>query len=149
METVFEVYEDMLATQLLEGLPDDFWKPSKEAVDDVRKEFMDKMLETPKDLKSFHKSFGQSVRERALQMARQVDDWHNEGRYKWDKGTMVHSLKTGKTYEITGHSVGGSSKNRYPVYTYKHGQEGVTDQWERGTFIADKAHESKDLKKIS
>jgi hypothetical protein len=139
MENVFEAYEEMQARALLESVPKNFWEPSDEAKHQVRKEFIDQITAPAKDLNTFHKQFSQSVRERALGMARQVDDWKKEGRFKWNPGDVVHSTKTGKSYTITGYGLTGKLKSPEPAYNYQRGTEGSGD-YEKGQFIADKAH---------
>jgi hypothetical protein len=142
MEKVFDAYEEMQARTLLESVPKNFWEPSDEAKHQVRKEFIDQMTAPAKDVNTFHRQLGQSVREGALRMARQVDDWHKEGRYQWKTGDQVYSHKTGKTYEITGYALGGKLKDPKPAYRYARGEEGKDADWERGTFDAEKAHET-------
>jgi hypothetical protein len=139
MENVFEAYEEMQARILLESVPKDFWEPSDEAKHQVRQELLDKIAQKPKDLNSFHRQLSHSIRDGALRMARQVDDWKKEGRFKWNPGDVVHSTKTGKTYTITGYGLTGKLKNPDPAYHYQRGVEGSGD-FEKGQFVADKAH---------
>lgn len=93
------------------------------------------------DLKSFKQSLGNAVQGQVSQTRANmaIQKAKDPGTWKWQPGTVVYSPHTGKTYEIVDHYL--DSKGR-AMYFYK-----TSDGEEKGTFIANKAHQS--LKKIS
>jgi hypothetical protein len=91
------------------------------------------------DLGQFHRNLGQRVRDRAAQdqaevaIARARDPMT----WLWKPGDQVLSKKTGRTYTITAHAL---NARHGAMYHYQRGQKG-SDDFERGSFIADRAHQ--------
>jgi hypothetical protein len=97
------------------------------------------------DLNQFHKSLGHSIRDRAAQMQADlaIARAKNPEQWRWKEGDIVYSPKTGKSYKILGTSL---NKRHGPMYNYGKGEDGDRN-YERGSFIANKAHET--LKKLN
>lgn len=97
-------------------------------------------------LDDFHRKLAQQIKDRiarsqtnlALTKAQHPELW------QWEPGDQVYSKKTGKTYTIKGLSL--NQKNE-PMYNYQRGEDEESENFERGRFIADKAH--KDLIKLT
>jgi hypothetical protein len=92
------------------------------------------------DLERFHKSLGQQIRDRVAQTQADVAITRakDPGTWQWNKGDQVYSKKTGKIYTIQGQTM---SPKFGAMYWYQRGQEDQ-DGFERGQFIASKAHET-------
>jgi hypothetical protein len=101
--------------------------------------------ETPQDvthlitkpLQEFHKTLGEKVQERIQQTQEKVaayPDW------KFEEGDRVMSPKTGGVYKITG-KTWNPVKDR-PQYFYESTLPQETEGWSKGTFDAEKAHET-------
>lgn len=106
---------------------------------DIRNHITEQDISEGDDLKSFKQSLGNAVRGEISQIRANtaIEKAKNPGRWKWHPGDMVYSPTTGKTYEIVDHYL---DRRGNAMYLYKAKDE-------KGSFIADKAHQS--LKKIS
>lgn len=91
------------------------------------------VLENPNDLPSFKRSLGNAIRGGVSQIQANTAIAKAKGEFKWKIGDIVYSIKTGKTYTITGEFV----RKGVPMYLYKR-----NDDEEHGAFYAEKAHET-------
>jgi len=100
-------------------------------------------------LQGFHQSLKNAVRGKMNQMQADVAIMkaQNPTTWQWKVGDQVYSPQTGKTYTIIYTNVryikDPKTKQRVPeaIYGYQRGEEGQ-DNYERGMFIADRAHKS-------
>lgn len=94
------------------------------------------------DLTTSHKELSGKVKSRAAekQAAQTIQQAKNPGQWKWNKGDVILSRKTGKTYRIVGRYY-DDRKNR-PMYFYERGDKTGGGEWEQGSFDANKAHEA-------
>jgi hypothetical protein len=97
------------------------------------------------DLGKFHKTLGQSIQDRAAKMQADlaIAQAQNPEQWQWKQGDIVFSPRTGKSYSILGTLL---DPRHGAMYYYGKGEEG-DDNFERGRFIANKAHET--LKKLN
>jgi hypothetical protein len=91
------------------------------------------------NLDQFHRNLGKQIRDRAAQdqAAVAMAQARDPSTWLWKPGDQVLSKKTGRTYTITGRAL---SNRHGAMYRYQRGQEG-SDDFERGSFIADRAHQ--------
>jgi len=97
-------------------------------------------LRLAEDLKKFRKSLAQQLKDRiaATPVNLAINRTNNPIKWLWNKGDQIYSKKTGKVYTIVGQTV---NPKFGPMYRYQRGEEGQ-ENFERGQFIADKAHDT-------
>lgn len=92
----------------------------------------DTLSETDDDLEKYHSDLSDKIKHGVAGIHARValSKAKDPETFKWKKGTLVYSPKTGKTYEILDYFV---TKKGEPRYIYRSSDE-------QGHFIADKAH---------
>jgi hypothetical protein len=86
------------------------------------------------------------VAEREAEARGKVAVWKAQGRYKWDRGQVLLSKKTGKLWTIISQFIGQrrnaqGAREDVPMYVAQHSSPDA-DDWIKSTLYADKAHES-------